>query len=108
MSREITIFRNTKLTAMVQYCNSLLTTLNANYKKNIANINISKVSIVSKKNLIITQNTLYTTSLNNLKLYFNNQQVQINTTIQSAPICIIKRKFAIIIRWLSLISAKVL
>ena len=97
MSREITIFRNTKLTAMVQYCNSLLTTLNANYKKNIANINISKVSIVSKKNLIITQNTLYTTSLNNLKLYFNNQQVQINTTIQSAPICIIKRKFAIII-----------
>ena len=97
MNREIIIFRNTKLTDLAQYCNSLITKLNANYTKNITNINISKVSIVIKKKLLIAQNTLYTKSLNNLKLYFNNQEVQINTTIQSAPICIIKRKFAIII-----------
>ena len=97
MSAEITIFRNTKLAALIQYCNGLLNTLNTNYKKSVNGINLSKVNIVSKKNLLQTQNAQYTKLLNNIKLYFNNQQTQINTAIKASPISIIKRKFAIII-----------
>ena len=97
MSTEITIFKNTKLSELIQYCNRLLTTLNTNYRKNVNAINLLKISIVSKKILINNQNAQYTTALNNIKLYFNNQQVQINTSIRSSPISIIKRKFAIII-----------
>jgi hypothetical protein len=97
MSAEIRIFKNTKLAALIQYCNKLLNTLNTNYKKSVNNINLSKVNIVSKKNLINAQKQEYRESLNNLKLYFNNQQTQINTAIKASPISIIKRKFAIII-----------
>ena len=97
MSEEITIFRNTKLSALIKYCNGLLNMLNITYRKNINGINLLKISIVSKKLLINTQNAEYTRSFNNVKLYFNNEKIKIKTEIITSPISIIKRKFAIII-----------